>query len=307
MQRLPQQVLKNGISMEAIELTQGYGRQSSWYRIGLFGGAYSNYLALEALLDEASRRGLSRLYCLGDLGAFGPFPNRVCQILRDTGMPVVQGNYDNSVGNGFADCRCGYTDPRDNYFAKLSYDYTFQNTNSENKAWLKDLPPGLMLRIGRCRILLCHGSPRKMNEFLWQTTTSDAFLNWLLEKYDTDVIVGTHTGLHWHREPSPGRHFINCGAIGRPPNDGQTTVVYTILSVEIREPSNREGPSSTCSNVAASGVKVDFLRLEYDYERLAFEMASEGLPEEFIETIRTGWWTTCNEILPAKERARGRY
>jgi hypothetical protein len=47
--------------------------------------------------------------------------------------------------------------------------------------------------------------------------------------------------------------------------------------------------------------------LDYDYERLAAEMTSEGLPEEFVETIRTGWWTTCNEILPAKERARGIY
>jgi hypothetical protein len=163
--------------------------------------------------------------------------------------------------------------------------------------------------------LLCHGSPRRMNEFLWETATSDAFLSWLFEKYDTDIIVGTHTGLHWHREPSPGKHFINCGAIGRPPNDGQTTVVYTIISAG--------NADSAALSDAASGVsddeeksenaknscqlKVDFVRLGYDFERLAVKMACEGLPEEFIETIRTGWWTTCNEILPAKERARGLY
>ena len=32
-----------------------------------------------------------------------------------------------------------------------------------------------------------------------------------------------------------------------------------------------------------------------------------GLPPEFAETIRTGWWTTCLENLPARERARGKY
>ena len=37
------------------------------------------------------------------------------------------------------------------------------------------------------------------------------------------------------------------------------------------------------------------------------EMEDEDLPAEFVETIRTGWWTTCLEILPAKERARGRF
>jgi hypothetical protein len=31
------------------------------------------------------------------------------------------------------------------------------------------------------------------------------------------------------------------------------------------------------------------------------------LPDEFIETIETGWWTTCLEVLPMKERARGIY
>ena len=40
---------------------------------------------------------------------------------------------------------------------------------------------------------------------------------------------------------------------------------------------------------------------------LAEEMRDEQLPEEFIATILTGWWTTCLEILPAKERALGRF
>jgi len=32
-----------------------------------------------------------------------------------------------------------------------------------------------------------------------------------------------------------------------------------------------------------------------------------GLPEPFVETVETGWWTTCLEIVPPPERARGRY
>lgn len=41
--------------------------------------------------------------------------------------------------------------------------------------------------------------------------------------------------------------------------------------------------------------------------RLAREMRAEGIVEPFTETIETGWWTTCLEILPAKERSRGKY
>jgi hypothetical protein len=52
---------------------------------------------------------------------------------------------------------------------------------------------------------------------------------------------------------------------------------------------------------------VDSVPVEYDQERLAREMEAEDLPPEFVETVRTGWWTSCLEILPAKERAQGRY
>lgn len=256
--------------------------------IALFGGVYSNHLALAALLADAPQRGATRIYCLGDLGAFGPHPDRVFPLLREAKIPVVQGNYDNSVGNGLADCQCGYTDPKDNYFARLSYDYTFRNTAPANKTWMRDLPNELRIELNGVRVLLCHGSPRKTNEFLWQTTTSVAFLESLCDAHVADMIVGTHTGLHWHRELPSGRHFLNCGAIGRPANDGKQNVWYALLTVD-----------------DARRVTVEFVPLAYDYEQLAAEMRAEALPEKFVATIETGWWTTCLEVLPMKERARG--
>ena len=78
------------------------------------------------------------------------------------------------------------------------------------------------------------------------------------------------------------------GVLGRPENDGRTNVWYALLEA---------GPE----------IRVEFVPIAYDYERLAWEMAEERLPAEFIETIRTGWWTTCLEVLPAKERRRGKF
>ena len=54
-------------------------------------------------------------------------------------------------------------------------------------------------------------------------------------------------------------------------------------------------------------VTSEFVPVNYDAERLALEMREEELPEEFAETIESGWWTTCLEILPEKERRSGRY
>jgi predicted phosphodiesterase len=257
-------------------------------KVALLGGVYSNYLALEAAITDALGRGVESIYCLGDLGGFGPYPDRVFPILQQHDIGVVQGNYDHSVGNDLNDCQCGYTDPKDNYHAKLSYDYTYRNTSEENKRWMRGLPPEIRFQLGGHRVLLSHGSPRKTNEFLWESTTSTQFLDKLCRDYEADIICATHTGIHWHRKLTGSNWFVNVGVIGRPENNGQPHVGYTLL--ERGEPPG-----------------IHYVPVSYDHHRLAGDMGEENLPDPFIETILTGWWTTCLEILPAKERRNGKY
>ena len=83
--------------------------------------------------------------------------------------------------------------------------------------------------------------------------------------------------------------MVNVGVIGRPANDGTPRVWFALL--EARE----------------EGLGVELLPLAYDHSSLAKEMRREELPEEFVETILSGWWTTCLEILPARERAASRF
>jgi diadenosine tetraphosphatase ApaH/serine/threonine PP2A family protein phosphatase len=258
-------------------------------RIAFIGGIYSNYHALVATLDDIARRGADATYFLGDLGAFGPYPDRVPELLIERGIPGIQGNYEQSLSSGATDCNCGYTDPRDNEYAQISYDYTAENTSEDYKRWMGTLPANIRLDVGSLRVLLSHGSPRKINEFLWRSTSPDAFLNRMCDQFATDVVVCTHSGLHWHKQIGPKRHVLNAGVIGRPANDGRRNVWYAMLTVD--------GGDAT----------AEFIPIEYDHERLAREMRAERLPEEFVQTIESGWWTTCLEVLPPKERAAGRF
>ena len=285
--------------------------------VAIFGGVYSNHHALRAVLDDAAACRAEQIICLGDIGGFGPHPDRSIEILRDAGILTIQGNYDDSVGSGLDDCQCGYTDPRDNHYAQISYDYTLAHTSHSHRAWLRELPTGARLTMGGVRIRLAHGSPRRVNEFLWESTTPRPFIERLLNEHDTDVIFVTHTGIPWLRSAvqegergveqgaamsaakanatSLNRGIVNVGAIGRPANDGDTHVWYALVRVP------------EVGSEGAARLEVELRAVAYDHERLAEEMRAESLPEEFVETILTGWWTTCLEILPAKERARGIY
>ncbi len=258
-------------------------------RIIVFGGVYNNHFALDALLEDAVRRGADAVYCLGDFGGFGPNPDKVRPLLDQGQIRSIQGNYEESLSTGREDCNCGYTDPRDNHYAEISYGYTARNCSADFKSWMGSLPPRRRVRLGGRELLLVHGSPRRINEFLFSSTSPDPFLEVLLDQERCDGILCTHSGLQWHRRLPSGRDVVNVGVIGRPANDGNTRVWYALLD---------------------SGEKdfaVHLVPLSYDHQSLAKEMRQEELPEVFVETILTGWWTTCLEILPAKERQVSRF
>ena len=274
---------------ETLESLGGVEPGGRYTRVAAFGGVYSNHLALSAAITDAASRGAEAAICLGDLGAFGPHPDKVFPLLREHGISVVRGNYDDSIARGLDDCQCGYTDPRDNHYARLSYQYTFLNTSEENRRWMDTFPDEVRFRLGALEVLACHGSPRQTNEFLWESATPTHFLDKLADDYGADVIIGTHTGIHWMRMWGERRAYVNVGALGRPANDGRTDVWYAML------------------DATGEALSVEFVPVGYDHEALAREMRDEDLPEEFVETILTGWWTTCLEILPGKERAAGRF
>jgi diadenosine tetraphosphatase ApaH/serine/threonine PP2A family protein phosphatase len=257
--------------------------------LALFGGVYANARALAAVLEDSRALGAGGTWCLGDLGGFGPHPDRAIERLRAAGVPSLRGNLDDTVGHDRDDCACGYGDPRDVRFSQLSFEYTVARTSAAAKAWLRGLPEQARLEVEGRRVLLCHGSPRRVNEFLWESTCSDAFLERLCDAHAADVIACSHTGLPWHRALPSGRHVVNAGAIGRPANDG------------------RPGEAAYAALTLGDELRVEFRRVRYDATALVAEMREESLPGEFVETILTGWWTTCLECLPAKERRAGEH
>ncbi|HMB51868.1 MAG TPA: metallophosphoesterase family protein [Thermoanaerobaculia bacterium] len=272
------------------ERTDPTPSEGPFERVAVFGGVYNNHRALAALLEETAS-GFDGVYCLGDLGGFGPSPEKVWPLLAQGGVATIQGNYEESLASGREDCNCGYTDPRDNHFATLSYDYTAAHCSPDFKAWMGELPKRRRVRLGDRELLLVHGSPRRINEFLFASASPLPFLEALLDQEGADGLLCTHTGLPWHRRLPSGRDVVNVGVLGRPANDGETTVRWAAL-----EAAPNGGP-----------LGVEIRHLAYDHASLAAEMRREQLPEEFVETIETGWWTTCLEILPAKERSASRY
>ncbi len=76
--------------------------------LAFLGGPYSNHIALRAVLTDARGRGARRIFCLGDLGGFGPNPGKIYPLLEEFAVAAIAGNYDESLANRLAGCGCGY-------------------------------------------------------------------------------------------------------------------------------------------------------------------------------------------------------
>ena len=249
--------------------------------IALCGGPYSNFAAVEAFLATTS--GLPR-FCLGDLGGPGPHPDRTIARIRESYVVCMQGNYDYAVGHDQRDCGCGYVDPRDREYAQVSFDYTAANTSATNKAWLRSLPEQILLDWRGKRILLVHGSPDSVNEFVWESETGDAKLDAWFAAERVHAICATHSGLPWVRATSRGL-WCNVGVLGRPAHDQTPRVGYALLHF------GADGTSLIASLVP----------LVYDVAPVAAAIRAEGLPDAFAQALERGVWTTCSNILPSAE------
>jgi predicted phosphodiesterase len=234
----------------------------------VFGDIHANLPALEAVFADMQQRGVQHQYCLGDLVGYATFPNEVVAAIRERGIPTLAGNYDQGVGSNSDDCGCAYTKAEDEERGKRSIAWTNAHTNDENKLYLRGLTRQIPLQLGDLRVMLVHGSPRKINEYLF-ADRPDASLERLLNMVEADVLVCGHTHLPYHRVLPSGRHVVNAGSVGKP-KDGDPRACYVVLRATGRD------------------LYVEFVRVNYDVERAAQAIEASELPHEFARMLRQG-------------------
>jgi putative phosphoesterase len=225
---------------------------------------HANLPALEAALARIEQLGIERVYCGGDLVGYGPHPNEVCALIEDRAIATIYGNYDYAIARDLEDCGCAYVTEHDRELGQRSVDWTLAHTDRRAKDFMRDLPFDLRFEVGEKAIHLVHGSPRKVNEYLFEDKP-DSLYERLAAAEEAEVLVFGHTHKPWVREHG-GVLFVNCGSVGKP-KDGDPRGAFAILRPEGRE------------------VGVTIERVPYDAEAVATEVAAAGLPGEFAEKL----------------------
>ena len=225
---------------------------------------HGNLPALEAALRRIEELGIRDVYCGGDLVGYGPWPNEVCRLIEERGIPTIYGNYDYAIARDEEDCGCAYVDKRDRELGQRSVDWTLEHTDEDSKRFMRTLPFDLRFELAGTRVRLVHGSPRKVNEYLFEDKPARTYER-IAAGADCEVLAFGHTHKPWIREYGVVL-FVNCGSVGKP-KDGDRRGGFAVVE------SGGEG--------AAAWIE----RFDYDAELAASRVAESGLPEEYAAAL----------------------
>ncbi|MEZ4945097.1 MAG: metallophosphoesterase family protein [Cyclobacteriaceae bacterium] len=253
-------------------------------KIALFSDVHANLPALQSCLEDVDERNPDMTYCLGDLVGYNIWPNEVINELRKRRIPTLAGNYDFGIGRSSDDCGCAYKTDHEKDLGAVSIAYTNQVVLNDERNYLRALPSHIRLEYQlndeKFNLLMVHGSPRKINEYLFDDRDEKSLLR-IMEQAGAHFMFFGHTHKPYHKilRDSTGnyRHAINIGSVGKP-KDGDPKGCYVLISIDENFQLTR--PNS---------FKVEFIRFEYDVEKAARAVEESILPNEYAKMLREGY------------------
>ena len=265
-------------------ITKDIGQLSG--KVLIFGGAYSNLQALEALREVATSEGISpnNTICTGDVVAYCAQPEETVQTMRDWGVHCILGNVEIQLRDDKDDCGCDFSSgSRCDIFSRQWYPYAKEKLSESSLSWMKTLPDFIILKMAGRKGLVVHGSHSETAEYIFGSTPW-AVKQASFDSTNTSFVLSGHSGLPFSEE-NDGNLWLNAGVIGMPANDGTARVWYSILNEE------------------DGRLKHSHHAMEYDNTKAYELMTFNNLPPQYAKTLMTGIWDNC-EILPEQETAK---
>lgn len=248
-------------------------------KIALLSDIHANLPAFEAVLEDLKKQSPDAIYCLGDLVGYNVWPNQVIGLVRKHGIATIAGNHDLKVSkilSSEGDCS-----------KNENSEYAYKLVGNKERDYLLTLPRHLRLEFQindqHLNMLLVHGSPRSINEYLLQELPEDYMLE-LVREFKADILCFGHSHKPYHRIINSGkdgndhfRHLINTGSVGKP-KDGDARACYVLLTID----------QSACFT-SKDTVQVEFVRVKYDVEKAAQAVELSLLPNSFADNLRNAY------------------
>jgi predicted phosphodiesterase len=244
-------------------------------RIGIIADIHANLPAFEVVLARLKEQDASdRLWCLGDVVGYGPYPNECLDLLRTYAHICVPGNHDWGVIGRTE--RVIFNDA-----AGFVLDWTAQQLTPTNRAYLEKLPEVIKLPIARMTLL--HASPR---DPIWEYVVEAEEAARCYPFFQTRHCLMGHTHLPLvFRRAADGTVTVGAPEAGQAVRLGQERLMLNPGSVG--QPRNGD-PRAHYAIYDSNENQLIYQRVEYPIAQTQARMRELKFPVRLIERLARG-------------------
>jgi protein phosphatase len=251
-------------------------------RIALISDIHGNIPALEATLDDIRRRGIVRIFCLGDLVGKGPHGEKVVDICREVCERTIRGNWDDGLSSWNID--------------SPTLEWHKRRLGTERLAYLRALPNTIEFVMSGKNVRLFHASqksehyrvrqPDPVEKLLAMFENTD-FTGWAM----TPDVVGYGDIHEAYLRSFLGKTLFNVGSVGNANDIPQAS--YGIL----------EG---TYGSDIAAPLGIHLVRVPYDIELAIRQATDEDMPslEPYAHELRTAQYRGAGASAQEREAVK---
>ncbi|MFA7171920.1 MAG: metallophosphoesterase family protein [Kiritimatiellia bacterium] len=239
-------------------------------KYAILGDIHGNIDALNAVVEDARKRGVTDFASVGDVVGYNACPVECIKVVRDLGCVTVRGNHDHY---------CSYDESLDDFqpLAASVIAWTRRQLNEECVKWLHDLP--YSKSFGGFTVVHSTLDMPENWGYVFDTLAAEAHFN-----YQTLALCfhgHTHVPMIYKKEHDSimrvepckvkvsfgAKYFINVGSVGQPRNNDPRST-YVIYSTKTRE--------------------LEFARVEYDVDQAIDRNRKAGLPDRLSLRLKQG-------------------
>jgi predicted phosphodiesterase len=260
-------------------------------RVAVFGDIHANLEALSAVLKDASKNGISRFFCTGDIVGYAASPSECLRRVRKLNCPVVLGNHDAYVSKD---------EDLENVKleAGLTILWTRKQLKEKEKNWLLARPLSMDFNQGatrepraegersKCACCLVHSS--LPDPAAWNYVMNPVRAERLIRAQAADVVFFGHTHVPSIFAFNPQTEMFSSEC---PAKEGlrqlEPGFKYLINPGSVGQPRDRD-PRASFALFNPNTASIEIRRIEYDITSAQQKIKSAGLPIPNAERLSQG-------------------